>query len=43
MFKLGCLVYNFSLIAGTVYLIQWHGWSTWSILLPVMFGVYLKK
>jgi hypothetical protein len=31
------LVYNFSLVAGTAYLVTIHEWSMWTFLLTILF------
>jgi len=35
----GCLVYNFALLAGTTYLIVNYNWSVWSYALAALFLV----
>ena len=35
--KISVLLYNFTLLAGTAYLVQMHNWSMWTFLLAVMF------
>ena len=36
------LVYNISLIGGTVYLIDARGWSPWWIILPILMMLDFK-
>jgi hypothetical protein len=33
------LFYNFALIAGTAYLVQFYGWSMWTFALTICFFV----
>ena len=37
------LVYDFFLLAGTAYLVQWHNWSMWTFLLAAVFFVTTKN
>ena len=34
------LLYNLSLLAGTAWLIGWHGWSPWWMLFALILVVY---
>lgn len=36
------LVYDFLLLAGTAYLVQWHNWSMWTFLLAAIFFITAK-
>lgn len=39
---IGCLVYNFALVAGTTYLVVNYNWSMWCYLLATLFMVSTK-
>ena len=40
---LAILLYNFGLLAGTVYLIQFHDWSMWTFILTALFFITTSK
>ena len=37
------MIYNLSLIVGTVYLIEFHNWSPWWFCLTVLLMLYRDK
>jgi len=39
----GILMYNFTLVAGTAYLVALHDWSMWTFLLTMCFMLTVKS
>ena len=37
------LIYDFLLLAGTAYLVQYHNWSMWTFLLTALFFITKTK